>query len=547
MANVAAGSARRLEFEPIRWPWRLLTSVRFAIALIAFLALAALLGVLIPQIPTPMRGNEAAVQAWVDFQADRGFGILADPMHRLGLFDIFRSLWFVSGLALLVASVCVCTANRIGPVWRNALHPQSRVPDDYFERGQPVVAVAVPDVDALARKLEQRRYKVTLTREGDRTYLFADRFPFAQFATFVSHLALILFLAGGFVTLLTAREQELFVAEQEPGAPVFAPTDRDHMQIYVEDAIAEFDETGFPLHFQTDLVVYQGGQEVARGATTVNDPLRYGGYTFHQSAYFPDGAALRVRDLATGRVIYEEVLALVRDATTPEVLIKDGSGNVLVDDVIVPTDFIAGAAGTQVVVPGTDRRFWIGAVPGTTADDWQLIVYDLRPGAPPPETLLVGESRDAGGLEVTFSGMTVIPSTTVSSLPGAGSSVVAELSKGPQGDLLTVGPLDGRALSLSPGQPVEAGGYEYTFQGRREFTGITVRRDPGSQFIWIATGVFLLGMALTFYTPRRRLWGKIVEGEGAFRGLGGRAKAIDGEIRRAASGTSTADNQLRDI
>jgi cytochrome c biogenesis protein len=534
MANAGtAGRSRRIEFEPIRWPWRLLTSVRFAIGLIAFLAFAAMLGVLIPQIPAPMRGNPAGLEQWYIFQEGK-FGFFTGPMRSLGFFDVFRSLWFVSGLGLLVASVCVCTANRLGPVWRNALHPQTRVSDDYFERGQPIIAVGAVDAEALAQQLRRRRYKVSLTHDGVRTYLFADRFPWAQFATFVSHLALILFLAGGFVTLLMAREQQIFVAELEPGAPVFSTTDKDHMQIYVEDAIGEFDASGFPLHFETDMVVYKNGKEVARGATTVNRPLRYGGYAFHQSAYFPDGAALQVRDLTTGRVVYDETLALVNQATTPRVSVRDSAGNELLNDLIVPTDFIGDAAGTKVSVPGQDREFWIGARPNQANTDFDLIVYELSSPGATPQTLDNGGKADFDGLSVTFLGMGAIPSVDVSNVPGSDSDIVAEISKGPSGDLLTVGPLDGQALALSPNQPVVNGNFEYTFLGRREFSGITVRRDPGSTIIWIATGVFLLGLALTFYTPRRRLWGKIANGEAAFRGLGGRSKAIEGEVRQAA-------------
>ena len=82
------------------------------------------------------------------------------------------------------------------------------------------------------------------------------------------------------------------------------------------------------------------------------------------------------------------------------------------------------------------------------------------------------------------------------------------------------------------------GDYEYEFGGKRAFSGITVRRDVGATFIWVATGVFLLGLALTFYTPRRRLWGKITAGEAAFRGLGGRALAIEKEIREVAAKAS---------
>src|SRR3972149_3774939 len=109
MANVqTAARPRSPEVDPLRWLWRGLTSVRFALALIGFLALASLLGVLIPQLPVEMRGNDAAVRVWLDFQEGR-FGLLTDAMYRVRLFEVFRSPWFIGGLALLVGSVCVCT------------------------------------------------------------------------------------------------------------------------------------------------------------------------------------------------------------------------------------------------------------------------------------------------------------------------------------------------------------------------------------------------------------------------------------------------------
>jgi cytochrome c biogenesis protein len=538
MAEARAAAPSWPYNDPVRWLWRGLTSVRFALGLIGFLALAALLGVLIPQLPAEMRGNPAAEAAWFDFQ-ERRFGFLTDPMQRLGLFELFRSLWFVSGLGILVISVCVCTVNRFGPIWRNVAHPQTRVADEYFGRGQPVVEVAASDVASLDQELRRRRYRVSTSVEGGATYLFADRYPWAQLATFVSHLALILFLAGGLVTVVTARQQQVFVAEGEAGAPIFAPSDRDHMQVYVEDAIGRFDASGFPLDFRTQLVVYQGGKEVARGVSTVNDPLAYGGYKFHQSAYFPDGAALQVREVQTGRVVYDEVLALTSSAATPRLVVRDGAGAVLLDDVIVPTDFFAGVAGTLITIPGQARELWVGARPRSDEQGWQLVVLDTANPDSVRAILAEGEQTRLGDFSFSFPGVTAIPSTVVTGLPGTEAPGVAELSRGPAGPLLTVGPVEERALALSPGQPVQVGGYEYTFVGQREFAGLTVRRDHGATFIWLATGLFLAGLALTFYTPRRRLWGKIAAGQAAFRGLGGRASAIEREIKEAAAAAAT--------
>jgi cytochrome c biogenesis protein len=521
------------DFDPLRLLWRGLVSVRFALGLIGFLALASILGTLIPQLPIDMRGNTVAEEQWLDLQRGR-FGFLTDPMEALGFFQVFRSLWFVSGLALLVVSVCVCTANRLPPIWRNVFDPQTRVPDEYLARSDAAVAVTATDTAALTRQLKRRHYRVTTSVEGHSTYIFADRYPWAQFATFVSHLALILFLAGGFVTLTTARDQQVLIGEGEPAFPVFAIDDPDHMQVYVEDAIGRFDETGFPLYYGTDLVIYRDGREVARGTTTVSDPLRYNGYSFHQSLYFPDGAGLVVRDVTTGRVVYDEVLPLTSAAATPRVLVTDAAGDAVLDDVIVPTDFVAGVAGTAVTLPGSGRQFWIGALPETGSEPWRLVVFETSDSGA-REVLAPGQTSDLGGYSLSFTGIVELPSLLVSNLPGSDGEAVAEMSEAEGRPVLTVGPVGGRALALSPGEPVVLDGYEYTFGGRREFAGITVRRDPGSMFIWIATGLFLLGLVLTFYTPRRRLWGKIDSGQASFRGLGGRQLAVQREIREVAA------------
>ena len=542
MAEASFGRPARLrwsDYDPLRLLWRGLVSVRFALGLIGFLALASFAGVVIPQLPIEMRGNPAAEAGWLEFQRGR-FGFLTDPMDALGFFQVFRSLWFVSGLALLVASVCVCTANRLPPIWRNVFRPQTRVPDEYLAHSDASIVVSAANAGSLARELARKRYRVTTAVEGGATYVFADRYPWAQFATFVSHLALILFLAGGFVTVVTSREQQVFVAEGEPAYPVFAIDDRDHMQLYVEDAVGRFDDSGFPLDYRTSLVVYRDGQEVARGVSTVSDPLHYGGYTFHQSYYFPNGAQLKVRDLTAGRLVYDEFFALTAGAATPQIIVRDSSGNVVLNDAIVPTDFIGDTAGTGVTLPG-GRQFWIGARPGGEDGPWQLIVFETGRTQGAREVLGPGQTLDLQGLTLNFAGMTEVPSLVVKGIPGLEDEGVAELSQGPSGDLLTVGPVAGRALALSPGEPVAVGNYEYTFGGRREFAGITVRRDPGSVFIWIATGLFLLGLALTFYTPRRRLWGKIDSGQAAFRGLGGRQLAIEREIREVAARASAAE------
>src|SRR3989304_2479634 len=119
------------ELDPFRAPWRLFPNVRWAIGIISFLALASLMGVVVPQAPASVRGDAAAEGRWLAVQGGR-FGVLTDAMTSLGLFAVFHARWFVYALGLLVVSVAVCTASRLPPVWRAGGRPPERGGGGYF-------------------------------------------------------------------------------------------------------------------------------------------------------------------------------------------------------------------------------------------------------------------------------------------------------------------------------------------------------------------------------------------------------------------------------
>ena len=74
---------------------------------------------------------------------------------------------------------------------------------------------------------------------------------------------------------------------------------------------------GNALDFRTHLTIFKNGEEVAHGTTTVNDPFKYGGYRFHQAAYFRDGAELQIRELATGNTVFHETFPLDETTAAP--------------------------------------------------------------------------------------------------------------------------------------------------------------------------------------------------------------------------------------
>jgi hypothetical protein len=74
--------------------------------------------------------------------------------------------------------------------------------------------------------------------------------------------------------------------------------------------------------------------------------------------------------------------------------------------------------------------------------------------------------------------------------------------------LILVG-VDTQPVTLEPGDSAEVGGLEYTFEGSREFSGIDVRRDRSDILVWIGALCIVIGLMITFWVPRRRLWARI--------------------------------------
>ena len=100
-------------------------------------------------------------------------------------------------------------------------------------------------------------------------------------------------------------------------------------------------------------------------------------------------------------------------------------------------------------------------------------------------------------------------------------------------------------IELDEGQDIAANGYRYEFAGSREFTGLTVRRDPGGIIFWIAVGLGVVGMSATFFAPRRRIWARVSGQRIALAGQAGHGVRFGPELRRiaAAAGGSAPEAQ----
>ncbi len=421
-----------------RGVYGLLTSVRFAVVQIVAIALAGVVGIILPQLPSIAARSAADYAEQMNVVRARlepslGAGAVAF-LERVQLFRVFSAWWFTLLLGLLVVSIVVCTLDRTPRLWRQSRHVRVRQADAFYDPGLPERAVIAEGLDAddVRAALRRARFRVReeVAADGSR-YVYGDRHQYVRMATLISHAGLVGFLLAAAVTSRFGFEAGLLLPVGQ-AIPIGSIGTADLVSVKNIAFDAPRDDSGRFTDFATDLAVYQGGREIARKTIRVNDPLSAAGYTFHQN-FFGPAINLTIRALDGG-------------------LLWSGP---------VPLDASAGGLPTgQLVVPGRDAV--VQLVMARTGMPKPLFVVAVRPTA-----------LDAAGNPSTYE-------TLFQGLAGPGDSAA------PANVDFTV-----RVDAIAA------------------YSGIIARRDPGAPIVWTSFLLLVLGLAITFYLPRRRVWVRV--------------------------------------
>jgi cytochrome c biogenesis protein len=375
--------------------WRLFTSVNFAVVQIVAVAVLAVFGMTIRQLPG------FAFRSAADYATEMNrlrsiyepvLGVpTVDLLERLQLFRVFNSTPFSVALLLLAISILICTLDRTPRLWQQSAAIRVIQPDAYFDPRLPDRVSIAPgpglSAAAVAGALRRRRFSVReATGDDGMAFVYGDRNQWTKLATLISHLGLILFLVAGLVTARFGDEQGLVVAEGDTLTvqPIGTPG-----LLLVQNL--GFDapglETGSPTDFTTDLAVYRDGQLLERKTIRVNDPLSVGGYTFHQNGFGP-APDIEIRSTTDDTVLWSGPVPLT-----------DSAGGLPVGAIPVPgrnyglqllLNRSTTGVGALVALPY--------AVNGTLPDGTPNIVF-----APFPYAVVNGESVAMEGLGLSLS------------------------------------------------------------------------------------------------------------------------------------------------
>ena len=467
-----------------RWVWRQLTSMRVALMLLMTLAVVSVPGSVFPQRPQ----DPASVARFL-----RSNPVGGRWLDRLGFFDVYGSVWFSAVYLLLFVSLVGCILPRL---WVHLTAFGARPPRaprrfERFEVHAELVADASPDevIAAATRALRGgtarlRGFRVDVDTEPDgaRT-LAAERGSLRESGNILFHLALVgLLVAIASGQLLHYRGQAIVVEGRgfanspsdydtfETGT-AFRPGSLVPFSLTLDTFTAEFDVASRPTAFQADVTLREASGSTRTDYILVNRPLDAGGAKVYLqgNGYAPQ---VTVRDAAGNVAFAGSVPFLPKDAS------YRSEGVVKVPDV---------TSGDQIGLVGS-------LLPTAVASGGGFFSAYPQPGNP---LLVLQVWRGDLGLD------TGIPQNVYQLDSDAMTQVM-----GTDGAPVTLLVEEGATVDLPDGLGT------LTFDALPRFAAFDLRYDPSLPWAASSAVCALLGLALSLFTPRRRLWLRVRAGEG---------------------------------
>lgn len=470
----------------LRWAWRQLTSMRVALLLLLFLAVAAIPGSLVPQRAHAPAG---VTRILTDYPT------LGAWMDRFGFFNVYSSPWFMAVYSLLFISLIGCIIPRTKQHVAALRSAPPRVPSRltrFAEYRAFETDTAPAEVLEQVRRTIRWRYRVSIDANG----LAAERGYLRETGNLLFHVSLLgvlIVFAWGQLVAYSAQKvipvggsfanSVVDFDAYEAGGLVDTST-LEPFRVRLDDLDARFAPSGAPEGFTANVTITGGNGDQWQETIRPNEPLRMDGISVFLSGngYAP---RIEVRD-ASGNLAFSGPVPFLPQDTS-----------YLSDGVIKVPDVTSGP-----------QLGFTGQLLPTAYDDGETLM-SIHPSPTDPLILLEIWTGDLGLDDG-------IPQNVYRLQTDAMNPVEGE---------------DGEPalIALTPGDTVTLpqGLGEITFIDMPRFASVDIRYDPTLAWLLTATTTAFIGLTVSLFTPRRRAWvtcrtlsdgGTTVEAAGLSRG-----------------------------
>jgi cytochrome c biogenesis protein len=469
--------------------------MRTALVLLVVLAAASILGSLFPQEGiSPQRVD----QYFADHPA------LAPVLDRLGLFDVFGSAWYMAIYLALLGALVACLVPRTRALVRVLRSRPPRGGDLARYRTRATFETSAPPEEAMAaarRVLRRHRFRLA-DHDGE---LAGEKGYLREAASMLFHVSLLVLLVGlaygkgyGYRGQAAIVEGETWANARvgydsfSPGR-FFGPERLAPFQLRLDDFTNSFHPDNTPKEFASHLTALDlDGRPLQSQRVAPNRPMTVDGVRIFQSdyGYVP---VVRVRDAGGKELLAPQEVLTLRDPAS-----EWSTGAVKVT-----------SSSPQV---GLELTMFTGLVTAPDCPGGAPFCNDPRLVRPVLVVLAYQGDLQANRAQSVF---------TL--------------------DRTKLEPLGDRPLLLVPGQSKKlANGMEVSFTDLKQYSVLTLARDPGVPVVAVAAALLLAGLVPSLYVTRRRIWVRAVPaGAGGARvevaGLALQGKpAFEAELARLA-------------
>ncbi|WP_432058268.1 cytochrome c biogenesis protein ResB [Streptomyces sp. bgisy022] len=467
-----------------RWFWRQLTSMRVALLLLLLLSLAAIPGSLIPQTGI----DETRV---ADFREQHE--VLAPIYDKLGLFDVYSSVWFSAVYILLFVSLIGCIVPR---TWQFVGQLRGRPPGaprrlDRLPAHTTWRTAARPEEvrETALALLRKRRFRAHLAGDA----VAAEKGYLREVGNLTFHIALIVMLIAFAWGQLFKSEGNKLIVEGDgfsntlpqyddfKSGNLFDVGDLEPFSFTVKDFKGTYERSGpnkgTPRTYEADLTYSEGAYGEEKTTTVkVNKPLEIGDAKVYlvSHGYAP---VVTVRD-GEGEVVYRSAVPLL-----------PLDGNVTSSGVVKVLDGYRNPEGEKEQL-GFNAFFvptFGGSASGTMLSQFPALDYPVL-----ALSAYHGDLKADSGIPQSVYQM---------------DKTKMEEFKDADGELFKQMLTPGETMTLPDG----AGSVTFE-KDIKEWAGFQIVQEPGGGWALGGAVVAIGGLAASLFIQRRRVWVRAVEG-----------------------------------
>ena len=271
--------------------WDFFASVKLAVVIFFFIALTSMVGTVLEQNAPEEKNIQILTKMLGESAAPSAFNVLS----KLGFLDMYHSWWFVSLLLLFAANLIICSLDRLPRVLKLVREKIRPLAPDHIEKMSIRKTLNIRGKGAAlkeqaAANIKKMGFTPLESSDSNGSQLYAEKGNFTRLGVYITHLSILIILAGAIIGLFFGFNAFLNLPEGQMSSVAFRDSKGTEVPLGFELRCDNFEvefygESDMPKAYKSWLSVYQNGRKVMGKAIVVNDPLTYNGITFYQSSF----------------------------------------------------------------------------------------------------------------------------------------------------------------------------------------------------------------------------------------------------------------------